>query len=128
MSELEIDTPTSVALGPSSMNTDLSMPVFDRFVYTTIPLNSTHFSLGVQHVLSVIDNRLYACGSNDEKQLGIEGGSGPFMQLVTEFTVDIEVKVVRIGSSDTCSFVLMDDYTVWGFGTLRVCFISLMNV
>jgi alpha-tubulin suppressor-like RCC1 family protein len=79
-------------------------------------------------VLSVIDNCLYACGSNDEKQLGIEGGSGPFMKLVTEFAVDFEKKIVKIGTSDTCSFVLMDDYTIWGFGTLRVCFIKLMNV
>jgi hypothetical protein len=122
-SELEIDTPTGITVDPT---TDLSMPLFDRFVYTSIPLTSTHFSLGVQHVLSVVDNKVYACGSNDEKQLGINGPSGPRMVEVTEFAVDVEDKIVKIGTSDTCSFMLLDDSTIWGFGTLRVCIRSFL--
>jgi hypothetical protein len=126
MSELEIDTPSNVYI---SAPTELTMPDFDRFVHTDIPLISSHFSLGVQHVISVSDNRLYACGSNDEKKLGIaDGANGPRMTLVTEFVAEEEVKIVKIGTSDTCSFVLMDDFTIWGFGTLRVCFLSVYHV
>lgn len=118
---MDIDTPTGITI---DSNTDLAMPNFDRFVHTTIPLKSSHISISVQHVLAVSGNKPFACGSNDEKQLGIDGeSSGSRMAAVTEFSVG-EVLIIKIGTSDTCSFVLLEDRTLWGFGTLRVSCIS----
>ena len=117
MTELEIDTPTGINASAS----DLISPTFDRFVYTSVPLESTFFCLGAQHILAVHENTLYSCGSNDENQLGIgERPSGPSMINVTDFTLGENRRIIKIGCSDTCSFVLLDDASIWGFGTLRV--------
>lgn len=98
-----------------------SMPPFDRFIHTLVPIDSSIFSLGIQHIIVVDkDGQMFSCGSNDEHQLGISENeiARPVLSPVTE--LNIEQRIIKVGTSDTCSFVLFENRTIFGFGTLRV--------